>query len=197
LEHSGLRDSFGHKAMTWTPVRAQADAVGDARSSREARTRSSGLATRDPWGLSDYAACVSEQNVELHRRVLDAFNSRDIEAMIECSDPSFEYYPLLSAIGVTVYHGHEGLRSWFEQLDDAWEELRAEPEAYFDLGEQTLLFYVVRGRGRHSGAEVAVPGAQVCRWRDGLGVYAKQYAHREDALRDLGVSEDALEPIAP
>jgi hypothetical protein len=37
----------------------------------------------------------------------------------------------------------------------------------------------------------------VCRWRDGLCVYGKQYAHREDALRDLGVSEDALEPIAP
>jgi ketosteroid isomerase-like protein len=164
---------------------------------RVKRERSLRTSTRDPWGLADYAACVSEQNVELHRRVLEAFNRRDIEAMIACSDPSFEYYPLLSAIGVTVYHGHEGLRSWFEQLDDAWEELRAEPEAYFDLGEQTLLFYVLRGRGRHSGAEVAMPGAQVCRWREGLGVYAKQYAHREDALRDLGVSEDALEPIAP
>jgi hypothetical protein len=42
-----------------------------------------------------------------------------------------------------------------------------------------------------------MPGAQVCRWRDGLLVYAMVYVHREDALRDLGVSEDALEPIAP
>ena len=150
-----------------------------------------------PLGLSDYAVGVSEQNVELHRRVLEAFNRRDVEAMIAYSDPSVEYHPVLSAIGVTVYHGHEGLRSWFEQLDDAWDELRAESEAYFDLGEQTLLFYVLRGRGRHSGAEVAMPNAQVCRWRDGLGVSVKQYAHRKDALRDLGVSEDALEPIAP
>ena len=39
--------------------------------------------------------------------------------------------------------------------------------------------------------------ARVCRWRDGLMVYGKAYVHREDALRDLGVSEDALEPIAP
>jgi ketosteroid isomerase-like protein len=140
---------------------------------------------------------VSEQNVELHRRSLEAFNRRDIEAMIARLDPSCEYHPVLSAVGQATYHGHDGLRSWFEQLDDAWEELRAEPEAYFDLGEQTLLFYVLRGRGRHSGAEVAMPGAQVCRWRDGLCVYAKQYAHRDDALSDLGVSEDALEPIAP
>jgi hypothetical protein len=36
------------------------------------------------------------------------------------------------------------------------------------------------------------------RWhRDGLCVYWKAYAHREDALRDLGVSKDALEAIDP
>jgi hypothetical protein len=35
------------------------------------------------------------------------------------------------------------------------------------------------------------------RFRDGLIVYLKGYAHREDALRDLGVSEGALEPIDP
>ena len=140
---------------------------------------------------------MSEQNVELHRRVEEAFNRRDIEAIIACMDPSVEYYPLLSAIGTTAYHGHDGMRSWFAQLDDAWDELRTEAEAYFDLGEQTLLFYVLHGRGRQSGAEVTIPGAQLCRWRNGLGVYAKQYAHREDALRDLGVAEDALKPITP
>jgi hypothetical protein len=35
------------------------------------------------------------------------------------------------------------------------------------------------------------------KWRDGLCVYVKNYAQKEDALSDLGVSEDALEPIAP
>jgi hypothetical protein len=42
-----------------------------------------------------------------------------------------------------------------------------------------------------------MPYAQVVRWRDGLAVYFKGYVHREDALKDLGVAEDALEPIAP
>jgi ketosteroid isomerase-like protein len=140
---------------------------------------------------------VSEQNVELHRRSVEAFNRRDIGAMLACVDPSVEYHPVLSAIGVSVYHGHDGMRSWFGQLDDAWEELRVEPEAYFDLGQQTLLFYVLHGRGKKSGAEVAIQGAQLFRWHDGLGVYGKTYAHRKDALGDLGLSEDALEPIAP
>ena len=140
---------------------------------------------------------MSEQNVEAHRRLAEALNRRDIEGIIACLDPDVEYHPLLSAIGTAVYHGHDGMRSWFGQLDDAWEELRLEAENYFDLGEQTVLFYVLQGRGRQSGAEVAISGAHVCTWRDGLGVFAKQYAHREDALRDLGVTEDALEPIAP
>jgi hypothetical protein len=59
------------------------------------------------------------------------------------------------------------------------------------------MFQVARGRGRHSGAEVTMPIAGVARWRDDLLVYAKAYLHREDALSDMGVSEDELEPIEP
>jgi hypothetical protein len=83
-------------------------------------------------------------------------------------------------------------------MQDAWGGvIRIEPEAYFDLGEHTLAFYALHARGRHSGVEVAMPSAVVARWRDGLIVYFKAYAHREDALRDLGVSEDELERIDP
>jgi len=141
---------------------------------------------------------VSEQNIELLRRASEAFNARDIEAFIALSDPSIEWNSQMTVPGGAVYHGHDGLRQYFRDMEDAWgDELRAEPEAYFDLGEQTLLFYVLRGRGRQSGAEVAMPLAAVARWRDGLCAYWKAYFHREDALRDLGVPEDALEPIAP
>ena len=80
----------------------------------------------------------------------------------------------------------------------AWgDEIRVEPEAYFDVGEQPLLFHVLRGRGQHSGVEVALPGAGLFRWSDGLLVHLKAHAHREDALTDLGASEDELEPISP
>jgi ketosteroid isomerase-like protein len=142
---------------------------------------------------------MPEQNVELHRRTVEAFNARDVEAMIAYIDPSVAYHPVLAAVGgVTVYHGHDGLRSWFEDFEDVWgDEIRVEPEAYFALGEQTLMFYVLRGRGKQSGVEVTMKLAQVARWRDNLIVYSKVYTHRDEALMDLGVSEGALEPIAP
>lgn len=140
---------------------------------------------------------MSEQNVELHRRLVEAFNARDIEAWIALCDPSIEFHTMMG-VGNAVYYGHDGMRSWHRDLEEAWgDELRIEPEAYFDLGEQTLAFYVLRARGKQSGLGLALPIAALARWRDGLACYWMTYDNREDALRDLGVSEDALERISP
>jgi hypothetical protein len=140
---------------------------------------------------------MSERKVELLRRFVEAYNARDTEAFIAGCDPSVEAHTAFAAVG-GVYHGHGGMRSWQQDVEDIWgEEIRIEPEAYFDLGRDTLLFFVLSGRGRSSGVEVAMPIATVFRWRDGLIICFKGYANRADALRDLGVSEDDLEPIEP
>jgi ketosteroid isomerase-like protein len=141
---------------------------------------------------------MSHENVERLRRVIDAYNGRDIEAFIAYCDPRIEFQSAFAAVGGEVYDGHDGLRRWHRDVEDVWgDAVRVEPETYFDLGEHTLIWYVLHGRGRHSGVEVAMPVALVARWRDGLIVYLKAYAHREDALSDLGVFEDVLEPIDP
>src|SRR5436309_1703935 len=127
---------------------------------------------------------MSEHNVVLHRRIVETYNTRDFEAYIALCDPRIEVHSEFAAAGGAVYHGHDGVHKWHRDLQEAWEdEFRVEPEAYFDLGEHTLAFNVLHGRGRHSRAEVAMPAAQVIRWREGLAVYWKAYAHREDALR--------------
>jgi hypothetical protein len=141
---------------------------------------------------------VSEESVQIARAFTEAFNRRDIEALVSHCDPQIEFHSTFAAVGGAVYHGHDGMRRFIRDLDEAWGgEMRSEPEAYFDLGEHTLTFTVLHGRGRRSGAEVVLPIAVVSRLCDGLFVYYRAYIHREDALRDLGVSEDALEPIAP
>jgi ketosteroid isomerase-like protein len=141
---------------------------------------------------------MSERNVDLHRRFIDAFNARDMEAMISCCDPGIEYHSQFAAADGAVYHGHDGIRRWHRDLEEVWgAEIRAEPEAYFDLGQHTSVSYMFHGRGQRSGAKVAMPGTQVARWREGRMVYVRGYTQRDDALHDLGVSEDELEPIAP
>jgi hypothetical protein len=42
-----------------------------------------------------------------------------------------------------------------------------------------------------------MPAAQVVRWRKGLCVYCRGYVDRDDALRELKISQQELEPIAP
>jgi ketosteroid isomerase-like protein len=141
---------------------------------------------------------VSEQNVELHRRVYWALNAPDLDALVALCDPSIEIHSVFAAVGGAVYHGHDGVRAWQRELQESWGgEFRVEPEAFFDLGEQTLVFAVLHGRGGQSGAGVAMPAGGVATWRDGLCVSHNAYADRDVALREAGVTEDALEPIDP
>lgn len=140
---------------------------------------------------------MSGENIELHRRLFAAFNARDLETFMAYCDPEIEFHSTFADVGGGVYHGHDGLRSWHRDFEETWAEIRLDAEEYFDLGEDTLAFYVAKGRGSQSGVEVAQSAAHVAKWRAGLCVHARAYVHREDALRDLGISETALEPIAP
>ena len=141
---------------------------------------------------------MSERNVELNRRWIKAFNQRDIETLIGMCDPAIEFRSVFAAVGGGVYYGHDGMRRWHRDLQEEWgEQIRLQPEAYFDLGEHTLTFFAYHARGEHSGAEVATPATSVGRWRDGLLTQLTVYLDRANALRDLGVIEDELEPIAP
>jgi len=138
---------------------------------------------------------MSVENGELHRRVVEAFNKRDVDGIVALCDPQIE---LNSAVTVSVYHGHDGVRRWHRDLAEAFgDDFWIEPNAYYDLGEHTLTQHVLHGRGRQSGVDVAEPFAHVHRWRNGLTIHFKAYTGREDALSDLGVSEDGVEPIDP
>jgi ketosteroid isomerase-like protein len=141
---------------------------------------------------------VSETNVERLRRIYRALNARDADALVALCDPSIEIHSVFAAVGGAVYHGHDGVRKWQADLEDAWSgEFRSEVDSYFDLGDRTVAVGLLRGRGGQSGIEVAMPASAVAEWRDGRCAYFKAYADRDEALRSLGVSEDALEPIAP
>ena len=142
---------------------------------------------------------MSEQNVELHRRIHEAFNARDIEALIAYCDPQVEFHSPFAAVGgLTVYGGHGGMRKWHQDLEEAWEgEIWVEPEAYFDLGERTLAYLMLHARGRQSRVETDMQLAQVASWRNRLLVSFESHADRHAALRELGVSEHTLESIDP
>jgi hypothetical protein len=62
---------------------------------------------------------MSNDDVELLRRAIAAYNVRDIEAFIACCDPSIEFHSAFAAVGGAVYHGHGGLRGWHRDMQEA------------------------------------------------------------------------------
>jgi hypothetical protein len=53
---------------------------------------------------------MSRQNIELHRRIMEAIRRRDIEAGIALSDPRIELETVFTAVGGGAYQGHDELR---------------------------------------------------------------------------------------
>src|SRR5438132_8707331 len=101
---------------------------------------------------------MSERNIEITRRWVEAYRAHDAEEIIASCDPNVEFHSTFAAIGGAVYHGRDGMRRWLRDTEEVWgeAELPLDPEAYFDLGEYTLAFHVLRGRGKYSGVEVAM-----------------------------------------
>ena len=125
-------------------------------------------------------------------------NGHDVDALIKLCDPAIEVRSSFAAVGGGVYRGHAGVRVWQQDLEESWGgDFCVVLEAFFDFGERTMALGELRGRGTQSGVEVAMPGISVAAWRGALCVSHMGYLNKEDALAELNVAEDALQPIAP
>ena len=99
---------------------------------------------------------MSQENVDVVREAVDAYNRRDLEALMEVHDPGVEWHPAIQALlggEAAVYWGHEGVREFVRDLDSAFAELRIEISEIRDLGERVVAMGHLRGRGKESGAE--------------------------------------------
>ncbi len=72
---------------------------------------------------------MSEENLEVVRRVYDAAGRRDAAAVLALYDPGVELdMSRLQAVGLMGgegrrYRGHEGLRSFFREWHEAWDNV--------------------------------------------------------------------------
>jgi ketosteroid isomerase-like protein len=59
---------------------------------------------------------MSEENVEIFRRHVAAFNDGDLDAMADLVTEDFEFIPYLAAVveKTTTYRGRDGLRQYRE-----------------------------------------------------------------------------------
>jgi ketosteroid isomerase-like protein len=132
---------------------------------------------------------MSEENVEAFKRGIDAYNRWDLESLLETCDPEIEWYPLSAEIeGGEAFHGHEGLRQWWANLNATIEELSVRLDEVRDLGDTVLALGHAHFRFK-SGVSVDMEGGYLGRFRNGLSVWARQYPSRAEALEAAGLSK--------
>src|SRR5881409_1029202 len=97
-------------------------------------------------------------SAEKFRRALEAVNRGDIDGALEHVAPTIEWRTPATLPDTQTYHGHEGVRKWWELMDDAFEHLRIDPTGEFaELDDVHVLVPVgASGRGRESGVPVNV-----------------------------------------
>jgi ketosteroid isomerase-like protein len=131
---------------------------------------------------------MSRQNVEVVRTVVDAVNDRDIACLLELTNPDVEWHTFLAELRVEgAYRGHDGIRQWLRDVEDAWEFLRVEIDDTLATGALVLMVGRLRYRGKGSGVELETPTGWVAKFRQGKLAYGRLFREPEITLGSVGL----------
>ena len=129
---------------------------------------------------------MSEADVETIRAGLAALNRRDINGMLATLRPDAELVPLRAVLEGTVYRGHEGLRQWFSDMAEDWNELRIDPYEVRSLADgRVLVLARFHARGKSSGVSLDQPAAWICTLVDGQVASIRFFADADAAAASL------------
>jgi ketosteroid isomerase-like protein len=132
---------------------------------------------------------MSQENVELVKRLIDAFNKRDVDAFAEITTPDFEWSTSMAAVEGEIFWGREGIDTYFARMRDAWDEFLALADDYRDLGDRVLWQGRLEARGLGSGVPVSAPLDILYEVRDGKISLMHSYLDHNEALRAAGLEE--------
>ena len=132
---------------------------------------------------------MSQENVEIVRRGIDAWNQREAEAWRAWAAPEIEWIPgPAAAVEGTVYRGHDevakGLESVWQTLDVHFVESEVR-----DFGESVLWLGRAKVRGTASHVELDQEYAVRCVLRDGKIVTIQGFLGWSDALKAVGLED--------
>ena len=159
----------------------------EGRSDHHVSGRAGGPRSRRAVGVGDVAGGRGD-----FERAVDAFNRRDIEAVLKELDPEVEWHPLFQVLlggKATVYRGHQGYREVVGDLFEVFAELQVEYSEVRDLGDRVLAIGHLRARGKESGAEIESPVGYVVDMKNGKAVRVTEHLDPKEAREAAGLSE--------
>jgi hypothetical protein len=140
---------------------------------------------------------MSQENVDAFKRGVEAYNRRDIDALMEELDPDVEWHPALAVLlggRQTVFRGHQGVRESIQEEDEVLAVYRVEFSEIRDLGNRVLATGHIRGRGKGSGVQIDSPFFALTESKGTTGKAARAtclrtYFDPNEALEAAGLSE--------
>jgi ketosteroid isomerase-like protein len=133
---------------------------------------------------------MSQENVELARKLVDAYSRGDLEQTLEHVASEGEFHPSgLFVDTEDVYRGREGWSEFWHRFRAAWETITISVDRIEDLGERVLVLGTFHGKGHGSGVEVTRPSAWLLTFRGSLIAEIWSFADWKEGLEAAGLSE--------
>ncbi len=130
---------------------------------------------------------MSQENVEVVRRIYEAFARRDRVTPFEFYASDIEWDVTGVNLEGVVNHGHEGVRSSFRDLLAEFREFEFQPLDFTPVGDHVLVTVQERGVGRGSGVVVDRREYAVWTLRDGIVIRMRAYLDRREAFAAVGL----------
>ena len=80
---------------------------------------------------------MSQDNVEIVRRTIEAWNRRDIESALQALDPEIQFEHRVAALQGS-FVGLDGVKGWLADLAEHFGAWRIDCEDIRDLGDRVL-----------------------------------------------------------
>jgi len=136
---------------------------------------------------------VSEENVEVVKRSLEAWQRDDLDSYLSLIDPDVEWLTAIErglGLAGSAYYGHDGIRELWNLWRTEVEDFLIETDEIRDLGDERVLQLAhMRFRGRASGIMVESQLALVLTLRNGRIVRSEDYLSHSEALKAVGLKE--------
>lgn len=132
---------------------------------------------------------MSQENVELARRALAAYNAGDLDAVLDMLAPDVEIYSPPEYLNPGTFHGHAGFLEWLGRWLDAWDSFSVEAYDFRPIGDEAIASVRQYAKGKDSGVEVEMDVAYLFTFHDGKATRFHIYPRRADALQAVGLSE--------
>jgi ketosteroid isomerase-like protein len=128
---------------------------------------------------------MSQENVDVVRRSVEAYARGDVIAALADAHPEIAWNPFEEI----PTRGLDAVRAHLARWESDWEELKTTPEEFIDAGERVLATVRFNGRGSASGVEVEARSYAVYTLRDGKIMAMEEFIERTDALVAAGLRE--------